>query len=87
MNHRIPQNNTKQTSSTVLSAQHPFPFGKAIIPPAVLWRWDGLYSSASDTCPKPLARMFGSGMGAYPNRSKSEPNLGMFAQTAALFLL
>lgn len=84
---QISPNSMKQTRGTGLSAQHPFPFGKAIIPPAVRWRWDGIYSSASDTCPKPLARMFSSGMGTCPNPGKSEPNLGIFTQTVALFLL
>jgi len=34
-----------------------------------------------------MSRMFDSGMGTCPNPGKSEPNLGMFAQTVALFLL
>lgn len=87
MNHRILPTNTEQTTGTVVSVPHPFPPWEAVIPSVVLWRWDGLYSSASDICPKPPAGMFGSGMGAYSNPGKSEPNLGISALIVIPLLL
>lgn len=34
-----------------------------------------------------MDRMFGSGMGTWPDPGKPEPNLGIFVQTVALFPL
>lgn len=81
MNHRILENKMKQKTDIFIIFS---PLGCHLSPCGLGEAEGGPYSSASDIWPKPLVRMFGSGMGTCPNPGKPEPKLEMSAQIVAL---
>lgn len=81
MNHRILENNTKQTTGILLSTQQLSPLGSYQAPCGlgVGVGFLQLQMYAPSLWPEWL------GMSTYPNPGKSGPNRGIFEQTVALF--